>query len=362
MIYILFLVISSIYLSTLSNYKQSGYWKLIGYSCPVLLFWILIVGCQYGIGTDYFSYIDIFEGKNFDYISGIRGEYVFSAIVQFLMFTGMPPQWGFIIIAIIEVLLLFYIMHESVDNKFIYLFFFTFICLGGTFHNQMNGLRQYLAIYIVSTIVCLLCNRRFFIALLLSVLTCFVHKSSAIILPIIFLIYQFRFKDSFKWLIIILSIGIILSFVFSNQILSLIIPYFDMYSHYFTSDGVEEYGIIQKFTKYIYIPIFVLAIYRYPYFNLCPKRKWLFVFGIYGFAMKLSVMSLTTVSRMGLYLEIISCIPIVYLLIYVYQKHWTKKYIFLLLYLLAPYAVKVLVMKTGEYSFDSIFFHWNQLQ
>ena len=93
MIYILFLVISSIYLSTLYDYKQSGYWKLIGYSCPVLLFWVLIVGCQYGIGTDYFSYIEIFEGKNFDYISGIRGEYVFSAIVQFIMFMGMPPQW-----------------------------------------------------------------------------------------------------------------------------------------------------------------------------------------------------------------------------------------------------------------------------
>ena len=34
----------------------------------------------------------------------------------------------------------------------------------------------------------------------------------------------------------------------------------------------------------------------------------------------------------------------------------------MLLYLLAPYALKVLVMKTGEYGFDSIFFHWNQLQ
>ncbi len=74
-------------------------------------------------------------------------------------------------------------------------------------------------------------------------------------------------------------------------------------------------------------------------------------------------MSMAIVSRIGLYLEIIGGLPIVYLLIYLYKKARLRPYfLLLLLYLFVPYAFKVLVMKTGEYNFDSIFFHWNQLQ
>ncbi|ROT04993.1 EpsG family protein [Muribaculaceae bacterium Isolate-104 (HZI)] len=362
MIYILYLFGSTLYLSTLSHYKQSGYLKLIGYSIPLILFWCLIIGCQYGVGTDYFSYIDIFKGNNFDYISGIRGEYVFSAIAELVIKAGLNPQWGFIFISLIEVLLLLYVMHFSVKNKYIYLFFFVFVCFSGSFHNQMNGLRQYLAIYMLSVVVCLLCRQKFFMAFFLSVITFFIHKSSGIVLPVILVIYALKSKDSRKVLLTVLLVGVALSMLLNNHIIGMIVPYFEMYSNYLKTGAMDDYGIVQKITKYIYIPIYLSAIYKYPSFKLSEEQRRLFLFGVYGFAIKLSVMSIATVSRIGLYLEIISCIPLVYLMIYLYNKGRTKQYLIMLLYLLAPYALKVLVMKTGEYGFDSIFFHWNQLQ
>lgn len=357
MIYLIYLFLSCLYLATLGQYRQCRYWKLVGYSLPVILFWCLIIGCQYGIGTDYFSYIDIFSGNNLEYISGIRGEYVFTAIAESVLFLGLPPQSGFILISLVEVLMLFYVMHESISSKYTYLFFFVFISFSGTFHNQMNGLRQYLAIYIVSVIVCLLCEKKFAGSLLLSVIAFFCHKSSAIILPVIYLIYLLRGRDTRKFLTLILLGGVVSSMVLSNQVISLIVPYFDTYAHYLSSARVESYGLIQKLTKYIYIIPILWAIYLYPKMKMSEMHRWLFVFGIYGFALKLSVMSLTIVSRMGLYLEIISCVPLAYLLVYLYESSRIKSYALMLLYLLAPYAFKILYMRTGEYGFDTIFLH-----
>ncbi len=363
MVYILFLLLSMCYLSLLGRYGYGSYGKFVVFCFPVILLWCLIVGGQYGIGTDYFSYTDIFQGHNMEYVSGIRGEYVFSAIVNIVLFLSLPPQWGFVIIALMEALLLCYIMHKCVRLRFVFLFFFTFVCFCGTFHNQMNGIRQYLAIYMISVIVIWLCKKNWWRAFVLAIVTCFIHKSSMIILPVIVLIYLLRKKDSRTTLLTVILIGIALSIILNNEIIKLVVPYFDLYSHYLSSERIESYGFAQKATKYIYIPLIIWSICKYPYYRLDLFHRCLYVFGIYGFAIKLGVMSMAIVSRIGLYLEIIGGLPIVYLLIYLYKKARLRPYfLLLLLYLFVPYAFKVLVMKTGEYNFDSIFFHWNQLQ
>ena len=123
MVYILFLLLSMCYLSLLGRYGYGSYGKFVVFCFPVILLWCLIVGGQYGIGTDYFSYTDIFQGHNMEYVSGIRGEYVFSAIVNIVLFLSLPPQWGFVIIALMEALLLCYIMHKCVRLRFVFLFF-----------------------------------------------------------------------------------------------------------------------------------------------------------------------------------------------------------------------------------------------
>ena len=64
MVYLLFAVCSYLYLLLLSKYKEVGYKTVIVFSLPVIFAWVLIIGSQYYVGTDYPTYLSLF--KNID--------------------------------------------------------------------------------------------------------------------------------------------------------------------------------------------------------------------------------------------------------------------------------------------------------
>ena len=97
--------------------------------------------------------------------------------------------------------------------------------------------------------------------------------------------------------------------------------------------------------------------YKFHKMFLSRKQSQFFVIGTMGFAIKVSVLSLFIVDRIGRYLEIFSCLPIVFLLIYYKKIRRIECFIFILLYLMTPYLVKVLTSQTGGYSYDSILLH-----
>ena len=356
MIYILFLLFSVLWLYQIRNYRQPEFSIAVTVGIPICILWVVIVGTQYMVGTDYQNYIAIFRGENLEYISLVRKEYVFSWLVSAILFFELPPQSGFVILSIVEAFLLIYIMWSCTRISQYYLFFFVFICFSGTFHNQMNGLRQYLSIYFVTVAICLLCKKKYFWVVALFILSTFIHKSSLLVAPIVLIIYVIRNRMDEKTLLLILFLGLLSSFVISNETLGVFIPYVNTYRHYIMN-GMEEYSMTQRITKYIYIPLFVWAIYRLKYMKISQLERSLFVFGVVGFALKLSVMSLVHLSRLGLYLEIVSCVPLVYLLYDIYIRNKTLPFLFLVTYILLPYALKVMAIKTGEYSYDSILFH-----
>lgn len=59
---------------------------------PLWLVWLLICGGQYDVGTDYFSYYNIFKSADISWYADTKAEWMFTWIVETFRGLGMPPQ------------------------------------------------------------------------------------------------------------------------------------------------------------------------------------------------------------------------------------------------------------------------------
>ena len=360
MIYLLFLLVSCVYFSYLRQYRRiSSFQRFLLYSLPFVLFWGLLIGGQYGVGTDYFSYIRYFSGSDLSYFES-NGDIFFARFIQFCNAIGIWGQGVFFVLSIISVLILLYVIHNIIGSKYAFLFLFIFIVFSGTFHNQMNGVRQYSAVYLFTLGVCFWVQRRYILAIIFFSIMSFVHSSSiAVLLIFFFLNSAWHFIEERRILALIVIAAFFISMLNLNVLLQKVMPFFGQYEVYYNSGRIEgeQVSKLVMVTKYIYIPIILYSIYLLPRMHLTSMQKRYFVLGVCGYAFKISILSLFIVNRMGQYFEILMCVPIVFLLIYIKQcgKRYTYLYLLLLLFFIAPYALKVTIFATGEYSYSSFF-------
>lgn len=326
---------------------------------PIVLVWVLFIGGQYAVGTDYFSYLYIFNGGNLYYLLG-KGDFGFVQIVQFFNSYGIHGQSIFFLFSFVWIIILCYAGRTFTENRYLYLFIFIFVTFPSMFNNQMNGIRQYCAVYLFTLGVCLFYRQHRYWSILpfLSMLT--IHSSSMAMLVLfpVFLYLGYKVKKR-RLLYIFLIIAIIFSISFPADLLERIVGQFAQYESYMDRSDDKGFStdmnMISKITKYVYIPIVVYAIHFLPKMNLAKVNKNLFIVGVCGFCFKLALIDVSIIRRMGAYFEILMCVPILYLLIYLKErKSW--KLAFIILYLLLPYVVKVTFAAKGEYLYNSIFF------
>lgn len=358
MIYLIFLLVSCLYLRTLGYYKDAKTGITLAYCFPILLFWTLLIGGQYAVGTDYFSYMEIFNGVRMDYIESNRGEYLFSYLIRSLNFFNIYGQLVFLFIALIWALLLFYIMKSGVKNRYLYVFLFVFVVFSGIFNNQMNGIRQYLAVYVFTSGACLFIDGRKIIGMILMFICGFIHTTAFIFFPLFFIFLAFgRLFDKTKSLQMILIIGIVLSFILNTEMIGKVVPIFKVYSNYLDTELVGERSFLLKLTKYWYIPLFFFAIKYKKEMKLNRIQDIMFYLGLVGFSFKLALVNLKLFSRFSEYMEFFACFPLVYLIIYMGKKRKQYSLLITYIYLLAPYALKVTALSTGEYSYNFFLFN-----
>lgn len=350
MIYLIFLIVSCGYLYTLKSYKDCSYWTTIGYCLPVIMFWCLLIGGQYAVGIDYFAYLDMFNGGELSYLEEFKSEYLFTYFIKLCNSIAITGQGIFFIVALISVLLLFFIMKSIVSNKNIGIFFFVFIVSCGLFHNQMNILRQSLAAYITCSGCCCLINNNKKLGYFLIICSGLVHQSALIILPIIIAFMHLHTLLSPKILQVILWGSFLISILFSDSIIEHIVPYFKIYVHYMENGTVQSYSILNRLARYLYIPLYYISINKVDFMRLKPKKTLYFKLGIVGYSIMLAVSSLSLISRIGRYLELFACVPLVYLIIY--YGHKNTKYT-ISLYLILPYLYKLISL----YTYNSYFFN-----
>lgn len=354
MIYVCFITYSYLFFKRLGNYKNINSSALIFYTIPFIIIWTLLIGGQYNVGTDYLNYHNIFSKEYFLYHYYAEGEYLFYYFIHGLWEIGILGQGVFFVISFIECSIFLYIAYLVVDRKRIYVFFLLFICFSTVFNNQMNGIRQYFAVYILTLASVFLVKKECVKFIVLSFVALGFHKSAILFLPVLLLLFFCR-KITNSYILILFLVLAFGSNLFSiSDILLSKMEYVPIYSYYGEKSYLEDLDFKDKILKFLYIPLYIYSILRLKKMQLSNVQLSLFVIGIYAYAIKLFCLNLTVLNRFGMYFEILMIFPLLFILSDIRKKYYL--YLCLLGAIVFIYILKVTLFAIGEYSYQSVYF------
>lgn len=249
--YLLFLVYSSMVILTNKN-------KFLN-SLPYIIL-ALFSGFRYGVGTDYFNYMELFTqlvAGIYPWSIEVGYEYLVLAVGKI----GGTHQLVALIMSSITVYFTYkYITEESIDyimSSILYLL------IGPFYLSSMNGIRQALAIAIFAYSLKYIRNNKYFKAALLTIVATLFHYSAFIMLPI-----AIAMNKRYKLRTLIIVFFSVLMIVRSNIMFSILkfLSYgkYINYGEYSTDKTlfvfiligicivyiVEKYGIPEEMTIY----------------------------------------------------------------------------------------------------------------
>lgn len=321
---------------------------------PLILFWTFFCGSQFEVGTDYSAYINIFNGNNLDYFYK-NGEILFFALVKLNNIIGVKGQFLFYIIYSICFYFLFRTI-SYVNLKYTAVFILLYIALSTVFNNQFNTIRQCLSIYIGTYGAMFAIGGKRLRAIFLFGIASLFHISS-IIFVIFLLPKKVLHKLNESRQILLMVIGIIGSLFLSPTMANSFIPFLPKtYGWYIEGDNLGSHSIITSVTKYIFTPLYILAVHNYSKMNLNKTNEIIFKWGIIGFTIRLLTLNLPLINRLSMAFILVSMFPIYFYLVYLIKERKQKTFEFITLLIFFFYAVKVILFPVGEYNYKSIFF------
>lgn len=314
--------------------------------------WLIISGGQYYVGTDYPTYIGLFDGWGLELYQE-KGEFLFYYIIKICNSIGIHGQGLYYIFYTINFTLLFLILKRFQASN---LFIFILLYIGYTniFNNQLNMLRQAVAIH-CGTYACILyCESKAKQCLVWIGIAFFMHVSSIILLSIY--LYPFVKKLNKKWLEIILIISFIGSFFLNLKTFSFLTDYLPpAYAAHLEKEEMSS-SIFTSLTKYIFIPFFYWGLKLLENNSLNNFEKKLFYFGYLGFCFKLLLLKVPIVNRLADYFIIISAFPIFFYLIDLKKQNKEILFGIICLAIIAFYGLKTILFPKAEYIYNSIYF------
>ena len=276
MYYLLISFLISSYFYINKEYLKAGVqYKFLLFIPPLYLYWLLL-GLQYGVSVDYFSYLTIVDQGGRAYIVN-NNEFGFLAIVKLINFLGLPAQSLFGFVGLIHTILFFVLLNKLSKYNFkIWLIFILFFVITGIYHNQMNGIRQFVAVLATPLFLIAIFERRYLKSILYAILALSFHKSFLIVLILVPVFLFFRNISKKKQLLIFVLMPFIyfvgFDFVFGYLVENL----FYSYKHYIA--GGMEFRPTYILTKIYYLPIFIL--FWWIYIKKREKENTLFMFFI----------------------------------------------------------------------------------
>ncbi|WP_219724957.1 EpsG family protein [Mesotoga sp. Brook.08.YT.4.2.5.1] len=204
----------------------------------------LFSGFRYGIGTDYFTYRNIFLRSRFINYSRSPYEFGFLFLNKSIASLTEQPVWLFIICAFLTALFAIVAL-RLLSEEFGWDFeasVFCYVALGHYFAS-FNITRQSLAVSIILFAFSQFAKNRKIASIILVLLASTIHSTAAIVLPFILLS---RLKNRvFYPLFLAVSVLSLLSY---ERILSLISSFLPIYSDYvgtrYTSSGANMLNIL----------------------------------------------------------------------------------------------------------------------
>ncbi|WP_420915636.1 EpsG family protein [Moellerella wisconsensis] len=353
MIFIFLLSFCSFYFYIIKNYTPSFILYL-----PAFIIYFLIAGLQYNVGTDYFSYIYIYENPwTLDrYFNS--GEFSFYYSNVFLRYLELPPQFIFILFSFIQSLFIFlYIKKLKKYHIVAWIFFILFITVTNIYNNQLNVIRQYAALTLLPLLTIILYEKKYktYIAGCFFAMT--FHLTAIIFIILLFIKPFFKFILRHPFLLFSLSLPF---YIFLSQSVPFILELTNIkYSSYLGDNFFQSRDISIIITKLYYLPLILYFFLRFnnkeenhfSYINYCIA---IFIITFWSFIMGLDI---SLLSRLASYFWFFTIFPLLYLLNNALERKNTFEFIFILIYCILPYLAKVTFLAKAEFLYQSYIFN-----
>lgn len=255
------LAFSMFYFTHKSNFNR-GILSKVYYWVPVLLF-TFVFGIRYGVGIDYFSYKDIYEGYDIGDILYVNGEWLFYLICEMGHKLHLSVPIYFSILSFLQVLFIYLAFknRKLVLAYSILALFFTGIGISG-FNNIV---RQAVAFCIFVYSLTYIEKRQLLNYCICILLAFSFHLSAIILLPIYFFFNRGQnYFQSTKLQIIILICCYCISWLSIGNIISPHIEYLSMFLDY---DGYFNTHFVNAKTRSVFdfvtLIISILLVYFY---------------------------------------------------------------------------------------------------
>lgn len=327
---------------------------------PVALFFYQVPAFQFDVGTDYMSYVDMYKyGYNIEYYYS-KKEYVFYVILKIVTTLGMGEQSIFLLVSIVYTFFwVFFIFLLKKENYKVWILVFLYFTVTGIYQNQLNGLRQYMAISVMPCLFILLYNRKYWISAVLVIFASLCHASFIIVYP--FLAFLFIKPTPVRVVTIFFLTGVVYALILPKLLPLLVELLFGSYLGYFESKLSASANLFSLITKLYYAPLILLSMHCYyqdvnkglynknhdmlmSFFMIAAATYWLFVVNLYfGFF-----------GRVAQYFMIFYIFPMYYLIDRYIERKKVYSAVIIFAYILIPYILKVTVLATSEYDYQSI--------
>lgn len=330
----------------------------------LILFWFcsvfaIVLGLQFDVGTDYFSYVNIFTSERESSLYYRKNEYLFYFLSNFILKNNVHPQWGFIVLSLIQFVFIYkFLKFLNLDSYTIFFYLYFTVC---TFlYNQTNGVRQYTAATILLVSIQYFYSAKYIRAFFFIYVASLFHNSAILFVAVE--VFLLLFKRKWHPVLWVLVLGLAVLMMRINIISSIInlTPYLSRYSHYLTNAyGMGEIGITNILTKVVYLPFYLFSLISLSRMQ-AKKNIFFFQLGFFSYCVKLICLSSPIMNRFAAYFEIFTILPLYYFFMDFFSKKIRIRYfdgIFLFLFLatsLGLFFLKTTVMATKEYDYESI--------
>lgn len=303
---------------------------------------------RYGVGTDFWSYLDIYNYLNV----ATKGEYGFFWVNELLRYFELSASWAIAIYAFIFTLF----AYLAYPSKHKWLFHFLF--MAGVLFFSFNVIRQAISLAIVTLAIKSETNEKSLRPFVLVVLAALFHQS-AIFMIFIMLSSRFPLKDSIKTrmfpaVVIGLSLFVWFGPSFVKIVEMLAVKLNLPYLHYFEGSYFQKIRISSGFLTMVKVMVLLIMIGNAKEVLKKSNRNWLIVLCAGLYAVTYSLASESAAFGRLAYTFLPGAIFFIYLyVIYTFKRssfHYLLAVLVIILYTL-PYFVSAL--SSNDYNSDN---------
>jgi hypothetical protein len=287
-----------------------------------------------------------------------NGEFLFSFIIMICNYVGLKGQALFFVFYAIGFFFFFLIL-KRLQIRYIYLYVILYITVSSLFNNQLNLLRQILALYIGTYSIILYLENKKLPSIILILIASRIHLSALGFFVIYLIRLFYTEKQSVYYILLVVSIalGLLFKIEWLNILLNIkILPW--EYLNYINNE-IEYQNISRVLTKYIFIPFYLFAIISLVGKNkLTKKESMLFFIGFISFCLRIVTLNITLFSRIAESFLLLSIFPVYFYFREILKKKQCFWFSLIIWSLFLLYFFKTIILSAPgeEYFYRSIYF------